>query len=295
LKDAPAVLSVGDTHVENFGTWRDREGRLVWGVNDFDEAARMAYPLDLVRLAASVRLSRKLALARRDAAATILDGYRAGLADPRPVLLDEHETWMRSYVACTDDARRKFWEEIDSYPDADPPAQVAGDLAGSIPENASVLRFATRVKGAGGLGRPRYVVIAAWRGGRIVREAKASVPSAWSWARGETAEPSRFLELSNGKHRSPDPFLAVSNGYVLRRVAADSRKVDLGDDAGAELTVQLLKVMGFDLGSIHAAENGAASRIRDDLDARSNGWLHAAAKAAAAAVEQDHAEWTGSR
>jgi uncharacterized protein (DUF2252 family) len=24
------VLAVGDLHVENFGTWRDREGRLVW-------------------------------------------------------------------------------------------------------------------------------------------------------------------------------------------------------------------------------------------------------------------------
>jgi hypothetical protein len=39
IKHAPGVLSVGDTHVENFGTWRDVEGRLVWGINDFDEAA----------------------------------------------------------------------------------------------------------------------------------------------------------------------------------------------------------------------------------------------------------------
>ena len=30
LKDAPHVLAVGDVHVENFGTWRDAEGRLVW-------------------------------------------------------------------------------------------------------------------------------------------------------------------------------------------------------------------------------------------------------------------------
>jgi uncharacterized protein (DUF2252 family) len=32
------IVSVGDLHVENFGTWRDCEGRLVWGINDFDEA-----------------------------------------------------------------------------------------------------------------------------------------------------------------------------------------------------------------------------------------------------------------
>ena len=47
---APQVLAVGDLHVENFGTWRDLEGRLVWGVNDFDEVHPMPYTIDLVRL-----------------------------------------------------------------------------------------------------------------------------------------------------------------------------------------------------------------------------------------------------
>src|SRR3954447_20768636 len=50
LADAPTVPMVGDVHVENFGLWRDVEGRLVWGVNDFDEAARGPYTNDLVRL-----------------------------------------------------------------------------------------------------------------------------------------------------------------------------------------------------------------------------------------------------
>jgi hypothetical protein len=36
LANAPAVLAVGDIHLENFGTWRDAEGRLIWGVNDYD-------------------------------------------------------------------------------------------------------------------------------------------------------------------------------------------------------------------------------------------------------------------
>src|SRR5258708_11264731 len=44
---APTVLAVGDLHVENFGTWRDAEGRLVWGVNDFDEAWTLPYTHDL--------------------------------------------------------------------------------------------------------------------------------------------------------------------------------------------------------------------------------------------------------
>src|SRR6266404_6154085 len=57
LATAPVVLGVGDLHLENFGTWRDSEGRLVWGVNDFDEACQLPYPADLVRLAVSAQLA----------------------------------------------------------------------------------------------------------------------------------------------------------------------------------------------------------------------------------------------
>src|SRR6266566_9503714 len=57
LAKAPAVLGIGDLHVENFGTWRDIEGRLIWGINDFDEATSLPYTCDLVRLATSAYLA----------------------------------------------------------------------------------------------------------------------------------------------------------------------------------------------------------------------------------------------
>src|SRR2546423_13500871 len=57
---APTVLAVGDVHVENFGTWRDAEGRMVWGGNDFHEAWPLPYPNDLVRLAASAPVGRRV-------------------------------------------------------------------------------------------------------------------------------------------------------------------------------------------------------------------------------------------
>src|SRR4051812_22758121 len=53
LAKAPEVPCSGDCHIENFGTWRDREARLCWGVNDFDEAYSYPYTLGLVRLATS--------------------------------------------------------------------------------------------------------------------------------------------------------------------------------------------------------------------------------------------------
>src|SRR5262249_3078229 len=54
---APRVNAVGDLHIENFGTWRDAEGRLAWGINDFDEAYPLPYTNDLVRLATSALLA----------------------------------------------------------------------------------------------------------------------------------------------------------------------------------------------------------------------------------------------
>ena len=44
LRHAPRVLAMGDLHIDSFGTWRDIEGRLCWGVDDFDEAYPMPSP-----------------------------------------------------------------------------------------------------------------------------------------------------------------------------------------------------------------------------------------------------------
>ena len=183
LADAPKTLCVGDTHVENFGTWRDAEARLVWGINDFDEAAPMPYVWDLVRLATSARLAPEMRVAPKEAEEALLDGYRAGLRQPRPLLVDEHDLWLRPLVVGGPAASRRFWKEIDDCAEASPPARVRKALERRFPKAARDLRFARRSKGGGSLGRPRYIATALWQGGRIVHEAKALVPSAWHWAR----------------------------------------------------------------------------------------------------------------
>jgi hypothetical protein len=289
LMDAPQVLSVGDLHLENFGTWRDADGRLVWGVNDFDEAAVMPYPLDLVRLAASIRLA-NLSVSSRAAAAALLKGYREGLAQPQPALLDEGETWLRPYAADTEKKSIKFWKEVAGYPKATPPRKIADALIASLPKDVENIRFRSRVAGTGSLGRPRYVAVAFWRGGHVLREAKALVPSAWIWAHGGKSRASHFLDLANGKYRAPDPFLDAHDKFIFRRIAADSRKIELVD-AGGSIRVNVLQAMGFDLASIHAANAPGAAALRADLKKRPRGWLSDAAKAAAAAVKRDYEEW----
>jgi hypothetical protein len=293
LMDAPQVLSVGDLHLENFGTWRDADGRLVWGVNDFDEAAVMPYLLDLVRLTTSIRLS-DLTVSNQAAAAALLKGYKAGLAQPQPALLDEGETWLRPYAADTEEKSIKFWKEVARYPKAKPPRKIADALVASLPKDAENTRFCSRIAGTGSLGRPRFVAVAFWRGGRVLREAKALVPSAWTWANGnENSQEPKFLALANGRYRAPDPSLDVRHKFVFRRIAADAEKIDLGKNAGAKVHLRMLQAMGFDLASIHAAGSPGVRALRADLKKRPRGWLNAAAKTAVAAVKADYEEWRG--
>lgn len=296
LMDAPQVLSVGDLHLENFGTWRDRDGRLVWGVNDFDEAATMPYVLDLVRLVTSIQLAphRHRDITGQAAAAAVLRGYRDGLKNPQPALLFEGETWLRPYAEPSADKPAKFWNEVKHYKAAKPPPRIARLLVASLPKSTDRkhIRLCRRSKGGGSLGRPRYLAVGYWRGGQVLREAKALVPSAWTWANG-SGEPqkSNFLDLARGKYRAPDPFLEVHHKFIFRRIAVDSEKIELGEDAGAKLHLRLLEAMGFDLASIHADKRHRIAAIRADLKRRPRGWLNAAAEVAADKVKLDYREW----
>jgi len=290
LAGAPEVLAVGDSHVENFGTWRDAEGRPVWGVNDFDETASMPWPFDLVRLAASARLAPGIAVSGREAAAAILDGYRNGIEAPRATLLDEHALALRPLVACTDEQRARFWTEIAALPAAAPPDPPRSALLAALPEPDLAVRFAARIAGAGSLGRPRFVAVAPWRGGGVVREAKAMIPSAWDWAHGRPPQPGVYMALATGPFRAPDPWLACREGWVIRRIAPDSRKAELLETTRKVLRAELLRAMGRELGTLHAASPGRTA-IRASLDTLPAAWLRDAGRRTAAAVTRDWEAW----
>jgi len=135
------------------------------------------------------------------------------------------------------------------------------------------------------------VAVAEWRGGQIVREAKAFVPSAWNWARGLSPDRSILLKVATGRFRSPDPLLDTDERFICRRIAADSTKVELGSHAGSKLQHKLLHAMGFDLGGIHAAQPRHARCIGEDLDERRASWLISATETASATIKKEHREW----
>ncbi len=294
LASAPQVLAIGDTHLENFGTWRDEEGRLVWGANDFDEAAIMPYALDLVRLATSAMLARgNVGPTPRAIAAAILAGYRRGLQQPSPVILERDYKWLRNEVLLSNAERKAFWEKYRSLPSAkDPvPEPYLKALRRALPDPMTAFEAKPRTAGTGSLGRPRFVAYVEWRGGPVLREVKALLQSGWSLKHNPSDEAVHTGVIAVGRARSPDPRYQVSGKLLVRRLSPNSRKIEVGGDAEMLLSTEMLDLMGFEIANCHAGDASRISAILADLDTRGPDWLRTAAKAAAVAVNAEQAEY----
>jgi hypothetical protein len=291
--NAPSVLGVGDIHLENFGTWRDAEGRLAWGINDFDEAADMPYVLDLIRLATSAILAApQSGAAAAIVCRAILRGYRNGLEAPQPLILDRDFAWLRKLVAVPEKQRAKFWAKIEAKAeqaqDDAIPARYRKALAAAMPERRLKLTTTRRTAGSGSLGRPRWLGIAEWRGASVVREAKALLPPSWGRAGGGGGS-IRCAEIAGGRYRAIDPWFRIDGSIAVRRLSPNNRKIE-ADDATL-LSPRMLEAMGFDLAGAHLGTGDPGAAIQKDLSGRRPGWLLADARNMAMAVSQDHTAW----
>jgi len=312
VMEAPSVLAVGDIHLENFGTWRDAEGRLIWGVNDHDEAATMPYALDLLRLVTSALLAGK-----PDAAAVakpVLAGYRRGLDAPQPFVLDRDLAWLRKAVVVPERERKSFWDKLErkrlrfeERPRSERPnlwPRYREALRKAMPADAEEPLIWYRSAGLGSLGRPRWVAQALWRGDWVIREAKGMVPSAWSRVDRRTTRAIRSLELATGRFRAPDPLLSLADGIAIRRLSPNNRKINAESPARSVsadtekrvglsvlLDPEMLKAMGAELAAIHLGTADMGDAIRQDLGARRKGWLAEAAARAAKSVRTEQLEF----
>ncbi len=289
---APTVLAVGDLHVENFGTWRDAEGRLVWGVNDFDETWPLPYTNDLMRLATSALVAREyhdLRIDGKEAVSAILDGYREALEQGgHAFVLAEHHTALREMALYRLHDPETFWDKLESLPTVKTPVPnvVLTSLRRALPEGDLKVRIVHRVAGLGSLGRQRFVALAVWRGGRIAREAKALAPSALSGAAGTI----HYDAILRRGVRCPDPCVRVDGAWLVRRLAPDCSRVRLNELPRKRDEARLLSAMGWETANVHLG-SPASRAIRADVKRRDKHWLHDAARRLADAVDHDWRDW----
>jgi hypothetical protein len=303
--DAPIAPSVGDLHVENFGTWRDAEGRLAWGVNDFDEAYDLPFTTDLVRLATSAALaagSDRLGMSIGELCDAILDGYAVGVAEPSPFVLAERHSWLATLAAEELRNPARYWAKMEQWPSVPfpktkPGTEAVAALHALLPQpvaESKAYRLVRRTAGLGSLGKIRLVALAHWQGATIAREAKALTTSACVWADGKPASKAKinYDRIMNGSVRCADPLVIAKNGWVVRRLAPDCGKIDIASLAHAGDVGRLISAMGRETANIHAAaDKGTIKDIRRDLKSRGHRWLAKAAETMAGVVHQDWGDW----
>jgi hypothetical protein len=296
LADAPRVLAVGDLHVENFGTWRDREGRLVWGINDFDEAWHLPYTADLLRLATSAHLAIRDAhfkLKAKDACSAILEGYVKSLeTGGRPVVLAEDHRWLHDTVMSSLRDPATYWTKLEGLPEVKKiPKGARRSIEKMFPESGLEYRVMHRVAGLGSLGRKRYLALAEYRGGKIAREAKALAPSACLWADGEKSGDILYQDIIDSAVRAVDPYVELRGRWIVRRLAPDCSRIELSGMPKERDETRLLHAMGFETANIHLGSRKVARTILADLAGRRGHWLHEASTRMLEDVDADWRQW----
>lgn len=296
---APTVLAVGDLHVENFGTWRDREGRLVWGINDFDECDELPFTNDLIRLAASSSIGADrgdFELSLKKTCRAILSGYTAQLRrGGQAFVLEEDHLELRRLAMQADRDPVVFWKKfvelLKSAPtavSAEVEAALKKDLQGSnLP---CEIRSRPRI-GMGSLGKPRYVALANFMGGWVAREAKALTPPATAFLDPQRPCVSRMTELLSRAVRCTDPFLRVDGAWIVRRLAPRCSRIEVQLLTGVEDERLMFESMGAETANIHCGSPEARDDILNWLKLRDSSWLETAARAMIKATRDDWRAW----
>jgi Uncharacterized protein conserved in bacteria (DUF2252) len=294
---APKVLGVGDLHIENFGTWRDEEGRLIWGVNDLDEVWPAAYTLDLVRLTTSAYLAiagEHLKLTRREASEAVEEGYRDALAaGGEAFILAEKHQWLRLLALSKLRDPVRFWEKMQKNPpySAKPPQEARKLIEDSLPPPRQQYVLKRRVAGLGSLGHPRILALSAWQGAFIAREAKGIRTSAWAWHNGVSAAELYGPKLVEKAIRVKDPCVRFQGHWLVRRLAPDCSRIELSSIPKDRDEARLLYYMSWETANMHFGTPQAIAKVKKDLAGRRGRWLHKASKAMFNLTLEDWEQW----
>ena len=262
----PAILTCGDLHLENFGGFRDDEGRFTFDINDFDQASILPVAFDLTRCATSIILAAEVwGLSPIQAMRTALgfkDAYLAVIAgEPAPD--DGDETPIDALVGrCALGSQAELLGELTRVDGSGRPSirrssgkfppvgkAVAKLVSGAVeahgkatgrPASFEVLDVAGRIAGIGSLGVRRYVALVAGDGSEDgarlldVKEvgpctvlACSAGPMPSDW--GDDAR--RVVDAQRRLQERPTAGLAVlevdGRGFRLREMIPDENRATL--------------------------------------------------------------------
>jgi hypothetical protein len=309
-REGDVVLAVGNLHLENFGTWRDSRGRLVWGVFNYDEACQMPFTADLVRLATSITLAAEAAggdIPIEKVSESLIAGYEEGVkVAGAPIFVEErNHPELAALANALSESPEAFWHRMFN-PSQNPLIRTKelprgledvfrlGFPRGSKPEYHRQREPA----GLGSLGRRRYTaVVGDKRNPRVAREARALVPCAVQWLEMRPSAVSLTATLLQRGVRSPDPSMQVHDRWLVRQLAPEAIRFEVSafkGSSGPAISPVLIRTMGFESANVHLGSNSpsellaALNRLSDELG---QDWLATAAKSMERATREDQLTW----
>jgi hypothetical protein len=282
LQRAPQVPIVGDLHIENFGTWRDRSGVRRWGVNDLDEIARGSYAVDLVRLAVSAVLAPHVALSGHDIVDILLTEWCAAEGGTALDLDDDSAHHLRQLVP--DRPHKQYFERLASLPVIDPddagiPAAVQEAVAATTSDGWHPT-WHRRTAGTGSLGHPRFGAFGLDDAAIAqAREVKLLGPATQLWVEDvsagaaypvPTSDPAVF-DLVTDAVAGPHPY-ERRDGWQVRRLSPDDVRIELTGLAAKDST-RLLRSMARATANVHAVDPGGLAESQHDANTVGTGWF----------------------
>lgn len=297
LLDRPTVPLVGDLHVENFGTWRDRDGARRWGVNDLDELARGGYGLDLVRLATSAALVPGLPLPTHHLCRLLLEHWHTATPEPATPLDVKDAGHLRALLPRPQATDRYFAGlRGDAVDPSSLPEPVHAAIADTVAGDWRPTWYARRA-GTGSLGHPRIVAVGrdpagAWQ----AREAKLLGPLTADWLRASDA--TRRWPHGDGDLygsvmtavRGPHPAARV-DGWQIRRLAPDVQRIELTGLVTHDVE-RIVRSMAQAVVDVHGTEPAALTAARADSEHLPGDWLNDAVDAMIADTRACHHRWS---
>jgi hypothetical protein len=288
------VPTVGDLHVENFGTWRDLDQVRRWGVNDFDELALGPVLPDLVRLATSAVLAPHIALEDKDVCDLVLKAWSE--AQPRSAvdLTEDGAGHLEALVPAFGDAK-KFYAALEAGPAADLPDQVAAAASG-VAEVGWTPTWHRHQAGTGSLGHRRVVGVGpAADGSPHAREAKQLGPGTALWLRATQprqawpAPQDGLYEQVRDAINGPAGATRVLD-WQVRDLAPDVVRIELSGLAHHD-SKRLLRAMAGATADVHGVVPEAFAQARAEVDSFGRGAFRDAVRAMVDSTRDDYAAY----
>jgi uncharacterized protein (DUF2252 family) len=271
---APQLFICGDLHLENFGTYKEADRQVYFGINDFDEGMYASMTRDITRLSVSVLLVGKmLGLKKVDRAALVtnlLNNYRQTLLTRQHQNLKEAKGIVRDLLVKSAnrsrlDLLKKYLGDIDSDKLQEKDDKILAiensrkeqvlavyrDWAKqqSRSEFYECLDIKQRLAGLGSLGVDRYLLLVVGKGKeqRYLLDLKEqpTTTSANSWS-----SPAQRVLMVQSLRQSPVPALLGElsinqKSFTLRELQPSQDKITCdAENINQDDLQQLVKTVG---------------------------------------------------